>query len=51
MMVDDIQPETDAEWLWTLDLVDLSWEIFALPQLKGILDAYRVVAIEAVLRG
>jgi hypothetical protein len=35
MMVDDIQPETDAEWLWTLDLVDLSWEIFALPAAKG----------------
>jgi hypothetical protein len=27
MMVDDIQPETNIEWLWTLDLIELSWEI------------------------
>ena len=26
MMVDDIQPETNIEWLWTLDLVELSWK-------------------------
>jgi hypothetical protein len=51
MMVDDIQPKTHVEWLWTLDLVDLSWEILRYRQLKKrILDAHRVVAIEAVLR-
>jgi hypothetical protein len=27
MMVDDVQPETNIEWLWTPDLVELSWEI------------------------
>jgi hypothetical protein len=26
MMIEDIQPETNIEWLWTLDLVELSWE-------------------------
>jgi hypothetical protein len=51
MMVDDIQPKTHVEWLWTLDLVDLSWEILRYRQLKKrILDAHRVVAVEAVLQ-
>jgi hypothetical protein len=27
MIVDDVQPETNIEWLWTPDLVELSWEI------------------------
>ena len=27
MMVEDIQPATNIEWLWALDLVELSWEI------------------------
>lgn len=51
MMVDDIQPQTNIEWLWTLDLVELSWEILRYRRLKKrILDAHRVVAIEAILR-
>jgi hypothetical protein len=27
MIIDDIRPGTNIEWLWMLDLVDLSWEI------------------------
>lgn len=27
MIIDDIRPKTNIEWLWTLDLVELSWEI------------------------
>jgi hypothetical protein len=27
MMIEDIRPETSIEWLWVLDLVELSWEI------------------------
>jgi hypothetical protein len=51
MMVDDIQPETNIEWLWTLDLVELSWEILRYRRLKvRILDAHRVAAIEAILQ-
>jgi hypothetical protein len=50
MMVNNIRPELNVEWLWTLDLVDLSWENLALPAGKRILDAHRVIAIEAVLR-
>ena len=51
MMVDDIQSETNIEWLWTLDLVELSWEILRYRRLKvRILDAHRAAAIEAILQ-
>jgi hypothetical protein len=51
MMVDDIQPETNIEWLWTLDLVELSWEILRYRNLKNrILDTHRAVAIAAILQ-
>jgi hypothetical protein len=51
MMVDDIRPETNIEWLWTLDLVELCWEILRYRRLKKrILDAHRVAAIEAILQ-
>jgi hypothetical protein len=51
MMVDDIQPQTNIEWLWTLDLVELSWEILRYRRLKEkMLDAHRVAAIEAILQ-
>src|SRR6266446_3100817 len=29
MMIDDIQPKTKIEWLWTLDLIERSWELSA----------------------
>jgi hypothetical protein len=48
MTVDDIQPQTNIEWLWTLDLVELSWRHRCLK--NRILEAYRVAAIEAILR-
>jgi hypothetical protein len=51
MMIDDIQPGTNIEWLWTLDLAELSWEIVRYRRLKKkILDAHRVAAIEAILQ-
>src|SRR4051812_16831880 len=34
MIVEDIQPQTNIEWLWTLDLVELSWEILRYRRLK-----------------
>ena len=38
-------------WLWTLDLVELSWEILRYRRLKkSILDVHRATAIEAILR-
>ena len=51
MMVDDIQPQTNTEWLWTLDLVEVSWEILRYRNLKNrILDAHRAAAIAAILQ-
>ena len=51
MMVDDIKPETSIEWLWSLDLVELSWEILRYRRLKKrILDAHRTAAIGAILQ-
>jgi hypothetical protein len=51
MIVEDIQPQTNIEWLWTLDLVELSWEILRYRRLKkSILDVHRATAIEAILR-
>src|ERR1035437_3609560 len=51
MLIDDIQPETNIEWLWTLDLVELSWEILRYRCLKQrILDVHRAAAIEVILQ-
>jgi hypothetical protein len=51
MMVEDIQPASSIEWLWTLDLVELSWEILRYRRLKErILGAHRQTAIEAILQ-
>jgi hypothetical protein len=50
MMVDDVQPETNIEWLWTLDLFELSWKILRYRRRKQtILDVHRVTAIETIL--
>jgi hypothetical protein len=50
MMIDDIQPETNIEWLWTLDLIELSWEIVRYRSLKQrVLAEYRHSAIRAIL--
>lgn len=51
MIIDDIQPETNLEWLWIFDLVELSWEVLRYRRLKQkILQASRVSAIESVLQ-
>ena len=50
MMIDDIQPETNMEWLWTLDLIELSWEILRYRSLKQrVLAEYRHSAVRAIL--
>ena len=50
MMIDEVQPECCMEWLWTLDLVELSWEILRYRCLKTrILALDRSAAIEAIL--
>src|SRR3954471_4267869 len=51
MIVEDIQPQKHIEWLWTLDLIELSWEIVRYRRLKmSVLKAHRKEAIEAILR-
>jgi hypothetical protein len=36
MMIEEVKPESYIEWLWTLDLVELSWEILRYRQLRLI---------------
>ena len=51
MMVNDIRPKTNFEWLWVLDLVELSWEILRYRCLKQrVIAASREIAIESILR-
>jgi hypothetical protein len=51
MMIDEIHPRTNLEWLWILDLAELSWEILRYRCLKQkTLESFRQVAIEAILR-
>jgi hypothetical protein len=51
MMVDDIQPTNNIEWLWTLDLIELTWEILRYRCLKErVLLIYREAAIESILQ-
>ena len=50
MMIEEIRPETKIEWLWLLDLVERSWEIFRYRRLKQrILDTFRQAAIASTL--
>ena len=51
MIIEDISPKTNLEWLWTLDLAELSWDILRYRRLKErILQAYRANAIAAILQ-
>jgi hypothetical protein len=51
MLIDEVRPETHIEWLWTLDLVELSWEILRYRGLKQqILHEHRQAAIKAMLQ-
>jgi hypothetical protein len=50
MTIDDVSPQTNTEWLWTLDLVEPSWEILRYRRLKQkVLDIYREDAIQSIL--
>jgi hypothetical protein len=50
MLIDEVRPQTNIEWLWTLDLIDLSWEILRYRDLKQrILHDHRQSAIKAIL--
>jgi hypothetical protein len=49
MVIDDIGPRTNIEWLWALDLVELSWKIPCCRRLKErALQIYRGNAIASL---
>jgi hypothetical protein len=51
MIIEDIGPRTNIEWLWTLDLIELSWEILRYRRLKDkALRLYRGHAIASLLQ-
>jgi hypothetical protein len=50
MIIDEVRPQNFIEWLWTFDLVELSWEILRYRRFKmRMLDAHRATAIESLL--
>jgi hypothetical protein len=49
MMVEEVQPQSNVEWLWTLDLVELSWEFLRYRRLKQrALHEHRHCALPAL---
>lgn len=51
MIVNDVRPKTNLEWLWVLDLIELSWEVLRYRRMKEkILEIYRVDAIASILQ-
>jgi hypothetical protein len=51
MMIEEICPKTNMEWLWTLDLTELSWEILRYRRLKEkIIQIHRANAIASILQ-
>ena len=52
MLISEITPRSGIEWLWTMDLVELSWDILRYRQLRQkVLEQYRQQAIASALRG
>jgi hypothetical protein len=51
MVIAEIEPQSGIEWLWTADLVELSWDIVRYRALRQkMLEVRRKDAIEAMLR-
>jgi hypothetical protein len=51
MIVQEIAPQSGIEWLWTADLVELSWEIIRYRALRQkMLEVCRRDAIDAMLQ-
>ena len=49
-MIEEVRPRSNIEWLWTLDLVELSWEILRYRRMKQrALHEHRPAAIKAIL--
>lgn len=50
LLIEDVDPQSNIEWLWLLDLTELTWEILRYRKLKArVTSMYRSKAIEAML--
>ena len=50
MMIDEVAPQSCIEWLWTIDLIELSWDVVRYRSLREkALEVYREAAIESLL--
>ncbi len=50
MIIDEVVPQTSIEWLWTIDLIELSWDVVRYRSLRGkVLKVYREAAIGSLL--
>jgi len=51
MIVDEVAPQSSIEWLWTIDLIELSWDVVRYRSLRGkVLEVFREAAIESLLQ-
>jgi hypothetical protein len=51
IIIDDVKPQSGLEWLWTIDLIDISWDIVRYRSSRQkVLQTYREAAIESVLQ-
>jgi hypothetical protein len=51
MMIDEVAPQTSIEWLWTIDLIELSWDVVRYRSLRQkVLEKYREAAVESLLQ-
>jgi hypothetical protein len=51
LIIGEVAPQSGIEWLWTMDLVELSWDIQRYRALRyKVLEMYRQNAIESALR-
>jgi hypothetical protein len=51
MMIDEVAPQTSIEWLWMIDLIELSWDVVRYRSLREkVLEIYREAAVESLLQ-
>jgi hypothetical protein len=51
MMIDEVSPQSGIEWLWTIDLIELSWDVVRYRSLREkTLEAYREAAVYSLLQ-
>jgi hypothetical protein len=51
IIIHEVAPQSGIEWLWTIDLVELSWDIQRYRALRHkVLETHRVRAVEQMLR-